>query len=219
MGESKLISVNTVFIHIDENRGRERVTKWISKFRPRRSALINRWLFHHCGCKLLQKRIMLLARCPMQCSNQLAQPRGHDDEVPRRTCGLIIRMWHSCWHKYGRPCRSLDGFVTKSERQCSLQNVPRLVVGIVDVQVVWAASAPLTKSKRLPRCADRELTFSPRLLVWNDNRFGHESIVPPQTLDAPVYRTRAMIHHRYSTECCPAVSMGFLLTSTHNSKG
>lgn len=93
-------------------------------------------LLHHLGRKRAQDGGMLLARDPMQCSDQLAQSRSHDDEVPRRTCGFIIRVRHSCWHKYSCPCGGLDRSIAKPERESSLQDVPRLVVGMVDVEVV-----------------------------------------------------------------------------------
>jgi len=90
-------------------------------------------------------------------------------------------MWNSCWHEYGCPRGGLNGSIAKAERQCSLQDVPRLVVGVVDVQVVWTTAAPLMNNKGLPGCRDGALALYSRLLIWNDNRLGHDSGVAPLT--------------------------------------
>ncbi len=51
------------------------------------SSLLVGHLLHHLGCKRTQDGVMLLTRGSMQCSDQLTQSRGHDNEIPRRTCG------------------------------------------------------------------------------------------------------------------------------------
>lgn len=148
-----------------------------SKNRP--SSLLAGHLLHHLGRKRVQDGVMLLARGLVQCRDEFAQSWGHDDEVPRRACSFIIRVRHSCWHKYGCPCGCLDSSVTKPEREGPLQDVPRLVIGMVNVEVVWTASAPLRKSKGLSSNSNGELVLCSRLLLWDDNGLGHSVSLPP----------------------------------------
>ena len=66
-------------------------------------------------------------------------------------------MWNSSWHEHGCPCWGIDLFVAKPECKCPLKDVPRLIVGVVDMKVVRAASAPLVNIKGLPGRRDRLL--------------------------------------------------------------
>lgn len=59
-------------------------------------------------------------------------------------------MGNSSRHINGRSRQGLDLSVDKSDGQRSLKDVPGLIVSVVDMQVVGAASAPLVNIMRSP---------------------------------------------------------------------
>ncbi len=76
---------------------------------------------------------MLIAWHSLQCGDQLAQAWSQDDEIARWTSSLIIGVRHSGWDEDSCSSRGLDSAINKAEREGSLQDMPCLVIGMVDM--------------------------------------------------------------------------------------
>ena len=98
----------------------------------------------------------------MEGGNQLAQPWREDGQIPARPLRFKIVMRNTCGHENSWAGRSFHLFITQPESQCSLENVPGLVVCIVDVQVARTAPAPLVDLKGTSGCGDWRLFQSRR---------------------------------------------------------
>jgi len=83
-----------------------------------------------------------LERC-----NHGAQPRREDDEIPGIFSGGVS-VGDTRWNEYRRSGADGFGSVRISKVQLTIQDVPRFVVGIVDVKRSRAAATPLMYPKR-----------------------------------------------------------------------
>src|SRR5690348_16594887 len=91
--------------------------------------------------------------------------------------------------EHGCPGGRLDLLVGKSEGERPFQDVPRFVIGVVDMQVVWSASTPLMDIEGLPGCRDAFSLAGGRLYAANDNGFGH-SLCSPKECPGPATSRR-----------------------------
>jgi hypothetical protein len=82
-------------------------------------------------------------------------------------------MRNTCGHENSCAGRGFHLFIMQPESQCSLENVPGLVVRLVDVQVARTAPTPLVNLKGTSGCSDWRLVMSARFDVWNNNGVSH----------------------------------------------
>jgi len=83
--------------------------------------------------------------------NQSAQARREHDQITGSLSGGIC-VGDTCGHKYRRSWTNRFGSVGIAESQLALQDVPRFVIGMVDVKDCRAAAPPLMDAKRGTSC-------------------------------------------------------------------
>lgn len=79
-------------------------------------------------------------------SDQSAQPRREDDQITGTLSGAES-VGNACGHENCRPGANSLGSVCITKSQLAFQDVPRFVVGMVDVKDRGAAAAPLMDAK------------------------------------------------------------------------
>ena len=79
-------------------------------------------------------------------SDQSAQPRRKDDQITGTLCGTVS-VGDACGHEYCRPGANSFGSVRITKSQLAFQDVPRFVIGMVDVKDRRATAAPLMDAK------------------------------------------------------------------------
>ena len=85
--------------------------------------------------------------------NQSAQARREHDQITGSLSGGIC-VGETCGHKYRRSWTKRFGSVGIAESQLALQDVPRFVIGMVDVEDCRAATPPLMDAKRRTTCGE-----------------------------------------------------------------
>ena len=85
--------------------------------------------------------------------NQSAQARREDDQITGTLSGGIC-VGDTCGHKYRRSWTNRFGSVGIAESQLALQDVPRFVIGMVDVKDCRATAPPLMDAKRGTSCGE-----------------------------------------------------------------
>ena len=78
--------------------------------------------------------------------DQSAQARREDDQITGTLSGGIC-VGDTCGYKYRRSRTNRFGSVGIAESQLALQDVPRFVIGMVDVKDCRATAPPLMDAK------------------------------------------------------------------------
>src|SRR5688500_10330673 len=104
---------------------------------------------------------MLFTWRGMQSSGKLTDAHLEDNEIAIRFIGFIICMWNSSWDKHSYPSRVVYYSIAKLKSECPLKNMPCLIIGVVDVNVVRSTSAPLINTECLPNHRYRRLIVCP----------------------------------------------------------
>src|SRR5688500_5676707 len=104
----------------------------------------------------------------MQRGDQLEQARRQDHEIARRAMCFIIGMRNACRDKDGCALRRLNLGLRQAERQRSCEDVPRLVVGVVYMEIIGTAARPFVYDKRISRSAYPAVGSA-----CGDDGFGH----------------------------------------------
>jgi len=85
--------------------------------------------------------------------NQSVQAGREDDQIAGTLTGGIC-MGDTCGHKYRRSWTNRFGSVGVAESQSALQDVPRFVIGMVDVKDCRTTAPPLMDAKRATSCGE-----------------------------------------------------------------
>jgi hypothetical protein len=93
--------------------------------------------------------------------DQSTQARREDDQITGTLSGGIC-VGDTCGHKYRRSWTNRIGSVGIAESQLALEDVPRFVIGMVDVKDCRATAPPLMDAKRGTPC--RESRHDPIVL-------------------------------------------------------
>ena len=91
---------------------------------------------------------MLVERRRVQRRHECAQAWRHDDEIARRSVGFEVGMRDARRNENGRPRRRLDIALHKAKRERPLQDVPGLIVAVMDMQILRPAPRPLVYVER-----------------------------------------------------------------------
>ena len=89
----------------------------------------------------------------LECVDQSAQARRKDDQITGTLSGRIC-VGDTCGHKYRRSWTNRFGSVGIAESQLALQDVPRFVIGMVDVKDCRPTAPPLMDAKRGTSCGE-----------------------------------------------------------------
>ena len=91
---------------------------------------------------------MLMGRVAIRLkrSDKSAHPRREDDQITG-TCSGGVGVSDSRGHKYGRPWANDFGSVDITESKLSFQDVPRFVIGMVDMQDCRTTATPFMDAK------------------------------------------------------------------------
>ena len=98
--------------------------------------------------------------------NQSAQPRCKEDQIAS-ACTGGEGMRNARGHKHRHPGASCFRPTSIAKRQFTLQYVPSLVIGVVDMKCCRAATAPLMDAKRVARGGEKRRSH-PTILLWDD---------------------------------------------------
>src|SRR5258708_25392764 len=67
--------------------------------------------------------------------DQLPDIRRHNEEIARSSrAGIPVRMRDATRREHGCPSRSLDLLVAEAECQHPLKDIPRLIIGVMDMR-------------------------------------------------------------------------------------
>src|SRR5688572_8412366 len=104
-------------------------------------------LFQYFRLKLVHDLVVLFTRSLFQRGDQFAQTRSQDDEIARGSMEFGIVMRNAGGHEDGCPWRRIHLSVAELEGQCPFQNMPRFIVGIMNVEITRTASTPFVNVK------------------------------------------------------------------------
>lgn len=79
-------------------------------------------------------------------SDQSAQPRREDDQITGTVSGAVS-VGDARGHEYCRPGANSFGSIGITKSQSAVEDVPRFVIGMVDVKDCGATAAPLMDAK------------------------------------------------------------------------
>jgi len=82
----------------------------------------------------------------LKCSNQGAQSRREDDQITGASSN-VVSMGFAGRNKYRSPWTGDKRSVSKTEMEFAFQDVPSLIVSVVNVQNCWPATAPFVNTK------------------------------------------------------------------------
>jgi len=91
-------------------------------------------------------------RLRLELLDQCHEPRCQHDKVSR--VEGFVRVRHASGNKDRLTRSDLDFSVSKAESQGTFEHVPRLVVGMVNVQLRRSAASPLPEREGLPGASE-----------------------------------------------------------------